>query len=131
MKNLKRYLGKLYVAVTWSIIILILLSLPGSVLPKEQTFKIPQLDKIVHIGLFGGFVLLWSLYYSSKKLSQKKLLRIFFFIFILACIYGIGMEYAQKYWIQMRDFDTKDIIADLIGAGIAYGICNTNLIENE
>lgn len=98
-------------------------------MPKEPTFIIPHLDKIVHIGLFGGFVTLWCFYYSLKGLPTQKILRIFFFIFILACVYGISMEYVQKYFIPNRDFDLGDIIADLIGAGLGYGICNTSLME--
>ncbi|HEX4851806.1 MAG TPA: hypothetical protein VFV08_13410, partial [Puia sp.] len=58
MKKFRRYLSKSYVAVTWSLIIFILLALPGSMFPKEQSFTIPNFDKIVHIGLFAGFVLL-------------------------------------------------------------------------
>jgi VanZ family protein len=88
-------------------------------------------DKFVHICLFGGFVLLWGIYYESKKLPQKKLLRLFFIVFIIACLYGTGMEYVQKYFIPMRDFDTWDIIADLVGAGLAYGICNMGLTGIE
>jgi len=131
MKKLRRYLGKLYIAVSWTLIIFILLALPGSMLPKEQGFSIPNFDKLVHIGLFGGFVLLWCFYYSRKQLPFRKLLRIFFFIFIIGSAYGIGMEYVQKYFIPFRDFDTVDIISDLIGAGLGYGISNVSLIDNE
>jgi VanZ family protein len=108
---------------------LILLCLPGSVLPNEQGFKIPEFDKFVHVVLFGGFVFLWCLFYSAKKLPQKKLLLLFFYIFIIAVVYGIGMEFAQKYWIPFRDYSEKDIIADMIGAGLGYGISNITLVE--
>src|SRR5580765_7450596 len=114
MKNLRRYLSKSWVAASWSLIIFILLALPGSVFPKEQGFTIPNFDKIVHVGLFAGFVLLWCFYYSSKQLATEKLLRKFFIIFIIGAVYGIGMEYVQKYFIPFRDFDTVDIISDLI-----------------
>ena len=72
-------------------------------------------------------MLLWCFYYESKQLPLKKLLRRFFLIFVVACVYGIGMEYMQKYLIPMRDFDLGDIIADLIGAGLAYGFCNISI----
>ena len=131
MKNIKRYLGKKYIAVSWTIIIFILLALPGSMLPHEKAFAIPQFDKLVHIGLFGGFVFLWCLYYSRRNLAQEKLLLIFFRIFIIAAIYGTGMEYVQKYFIPLRDFEVGDILADLIGASLAYGISNILLQGNE
>ncbi len=76
-------------------------------------------------------VLLWCFYYSSKQLPTEKLLRKFFLIFIIGAVYGIGMEYVQKYFIPFRDFDTVDIISDLIGAGLGYGISNISLVDNE
>lgn len=128
MKVLQKYLGKIYVAIIWTVIIFVLLALPGSMVPSEPSFTIPQLDKFVHICLFGGFVLLWNLYYSKKNKSFSQKLRIFFTVFIIAGVYGIGMEYVQKYFIPMRDFDEGDIIADLIGASLSYGICNILLV---
>jgi len=131
MKKIKKLPGKIYFAIGWTMVIFILLALPGSMIPQEKGFTIPGFDKLVHICLFGGFVLLWSLYYESKKITQQKLLRSFFIIFIIASLYGIGMEYVQKYFIPMRDFSLGDIIADLIGAGLAYGVCNIGLTGRE
>jgi VanZ family protein len=119
---LQKYLGKWYWPTAWTMLIGILLCLPGSVLPNETHFAIPQFDKIVHIGLFGGFVFLWNLYLSNRGFALKKVLTLFFIVFLLAEAYGIGMEYVQKYYIPLRDYDQADIIADLIGAGLAYGL---------
>src|SRR5258708_32469 len=125
---LRKYFGNIYSPIVWTLIIGILLALPGSMLPNETYFSIPQFDKIVHISLFGGFVFLWNLYLSTRPIPASRLLRLFFFIFLLAEAYGIGMEYVQKYYIPGRDFDEADIIADIIGAGIAYGISNIILV---
>jgi VanZ family protein len=127
---LQKKFGKLFFPIAWSVIIAILLALPGSMLPSESKFSIPQFDKIVHISLFGGFVFLWNLYLSNRPAALLQLLRRFFLIFILATIYGIGMEYVQKS-IPGRDFDLADIIADMIGAGLAYGISNLLLIREK
>jgi VanZ family protein len=126
---LKKYLGNIIIPLSWTLLIGILLSLPGSMLPSESGFKIPQFDKIVHISMFGFFVFSWNLYFSSRKIPAAKLLRVFFYIFLLANAYGIGMEYVQKYFIPLRDFDEADIIADMIGAGLAYGISNLFLVK--
>jgi len=126
---LKKHFGKVYFPIGWTLVIAILLALPGSLLPNESKFKIPHFDKIVHIGLFGGFVFLWGLFLSNRVYSYRALLRLFFLVFVLANIYGIGMEYVQKYCIPLRDFDEADIIADMIGAGLAYGCCNLLLIS--
>ena len=118
-----------WLALSWTIIIFILLSIPGSVIPKEPVFVIPQLDKIVHIVLFGGFVWLWCYYYQARPAALQQLIRRFFYIFVAAAVYGIGMEYVQKYFIPLRDFDEADIIADLIGASLSYGLCNLRLLK--
>ena len=128
---LRKYFAALYVPVIWSIIIGILLCLPGSALPKETAFNIPQFDKLVHAGLFGGFVFLWDLYMSKRLPETSRLLRWFFLFYVLANIYGIGMEYVQKYWIPGRDYDLADMVADMIGAGLGYGFSHLFLLPLE
>jgi len=130
MHFFKKYLGKIYAAIGWTFLLILLLTLPGSMLPNESHFSIPQFDKFVHITLFGGFVLLWNFYLSRRPLSTKALLRWFFLIFMLGNALGIGMEFVQKYWIPFRDFDTEDIIADMIGAGLGYGVSNIYFLKS-
>ena len=126
---LKKYLGNIYFPIAWTLIIAILLSLPGTMLPSEAHFSIPEFDKLVHISLFGGFVLSWNFYLSKRSVLSPRLLRWFFLVFILGNSFGIGMEFVQKYFIPFRDFDTVDIIADMIGAGIGYGISNVYFVK--
>jgi hypothetical protein len=143
IRFLQKRFAKLAYPVAWTLIIGILLALPGSMLPKEKAFAIPQFDKVVHISLFGGFVFLWNLWLAKRAGATGRigiagrptlanhLLRRFFIIFALGCIYGTGMEYVQKYFIPGRDFDLADIIADMIGAGLAYGLSNIWLLPEE
>jgi VanZ family protein len=132
-QRLYRTLSHRFPAVVWTLFIFILLALPGKMLPNENHFSIPQLDKMVHIILFGSFVFLWSFYYStkeSKEIQMGKYLR----ITIIACLYGFTMEVIQKYFIPNRDFDIYDIAADVAGAIAGYivvklvvsGMVNTN-----
>ncbi len=125
---LKKYFAALYVPIIWTVIIAILMCLPGSALPKETGFKIPQFDKIVHMGVFGGFVFLWSLWLSKRVSDPRVLIRWFFIFYVLGNAYGIGMEFVQKYWIPGRDYDLADMIADMMGAGVAYGLCHFLLL---
>ncbi|MFI5194571.1 MAG: VanZ family protein [Chitinophagales bacterium] len=118
MQKVKKILSRRYPAVIWTIIIFILLALPGSMLPSEGNFEIPDFDKYVHMGIFGLFVMLWSVYYGTRPDFKNK--HIFFFIFIIACLYGTAMEFVQKYFIPFRDFDLYDILADVIGACLGY-----------
>jgi VanZ family protein len=117
--------------IAWSVVIAILCCLPGSMLPNEGGFQIPQFDKLVHMGMFGGFSFLWSLYASRKITDTGRLLRLFFLFFVLANAYGIGMELVQKCCIPLRDYDEADIIADMVGAGIAYGLSNLFLLPSK
>lgn len=41
-------------------------------------------------------------------------------IAIIAFLYGIGMEFVQRYLVLNRSFDGGDIIADGIGALAGY-----------
>ncbi len=56
---------------------------------------------------------------------------LFFWIFVIAAVYGAGMEFVQKYFIPGRDFEVGDILADLIGASLAYGTSNILLLGIE
>lgn len=128
---LKKYFGALYIPILWTLIVALLCFMPGSMIPNENGFKIPQFDKIVHMGMFGGFVFLWNLFLSKRIPDLRKLLRFFFLIYVLGSAYGIASEFIQKYWIPGRDYDNADIIADLIGAGLAYGLSHIWLIGQE
>jgi VanZ family protein len=114
-RRLKEILTTRYPARIWTIVIFVLLALPGNMLPSETHTDIPNLDKWVHIILFGSFVFLWSVYYASKEKNNLSNIR-FIIIFVIACLYGIGMEYVQKYFIPNRDFDVYDIASDIAGA---------------
>jgi len=104
-------------ALTWVIIVTVLLCIPGSALPKENWFGKIWLDKWVHIILFLIMVFLWCRYLSR---SAGKNVRYFRQIAIYFFLYGIAMELVQKYFIPNRSFDLKDILAD--GAGCILGL---------
>ncbi len=122
--RIQALLSYIFVPVAWTGIIIILLALPGSMLPNEQGFQIPQFDKFVHFTLFGMMVFLWCFYFSTKKYPLKRMMLLFFLVFFFSNALGITMEFVQRCCIPFRDFDEADIIADMIGTGFGYGICN-------
>lgn len=99
-------------AIIWSVLIFILLIIPGQDFPVKP--GIPYLDKIVHAFLFGVQVFLWCRY--GSRATGRNTWWIFFLIFLLSCIYGIGMEYVQQYWVANRSFELEDIMADIAGS---------------
>lgn len=128
MNNILKFFFKTsYLALAWTILIQVLLCLPGSAIPDEGAF-IPNIDKIVHTILFGGFTAFWCLYVNGKEYSIRKKAGLFFLIYLLACLDGIMMEYVQKYYIPNRSFDQGDIIVDVLSASISYGLCNVYLL---
>lgn len=104
--------------ILWLLLIFILLTLPGKDFEKVDV-KIPFEDKIVHMGLFGGFVFFFGLAYRKLpfRLSKMKLV----VIVLVAIAYGVIMEFVQKYCThQSRSFSYEDMIADALGAIIGY-----------
>jgi hypothetical protein len=131
LRFIRKYLSALYVPVIWMLLIIVAMCLPGTYIPQEEGFFLPDFDKIVHMGLFGGLVFLWCLYLAGKPISMRRLLWGFFWFYVLSNALGISMEYVQKYWIPGRDYDLGDIIADMIGAGIGYGMSNILLLPGR
>jgi VanZ family protein len=125
----KRLFGSIYLPVLWTVLIQLLLTLPGSNFPSIGLFGIPHFDKLAHILLFGCFVGFWCYYFYQKGSSPEKLKKIFFLVFLIAALNGIVMEFVQLKFIPHRSFDEGDIVANLLAAGIAYGVCNIKLLK--
>lgn len=104
---------KWYLAAGWTIFTQILLSLPGSLFRGPGLFKIPHLDKIVHVFLFAGLAMLWILYYRGKKEITAFSVAL---ILLIVSAYGVAVEFFQVNFIPNRSFDVWDIVADIAGA---------------
>lgn len=118
-------MGKAYLsfipAIVWFIFLTILLVLPGSALPNEKWFGQVELDKWVHIFLFFIVVTLWCMPFR-KIFEKRKQTVVFVIIALSAIVYGIGMEFIQKYYIPGRSFELMDMGADAVGssAGLIF-----------
>ena len=128
---INRILNKAFLPITWTIIIQVLLCLPGASLPSGGLFNIPELDKVAHVILFGFFTWSWCYYYYLKGKSPARLKTIFFVVYLLAAANGIVLEFIQRDYIPNRSFDPGDIIADLVASSIVYGICNIKLLKTS
>lgn len=114
---------KLLPAIAWFIVILILLTLPGKDLPSAGWMDDLHIDKFVHVFLFSVLVTLffWGIVSTKPGTNEK---RVLFFIAIAALLYGIAMEFVQKYWIPNRSFDIWDIAADGAGSFLPFLLIN-------
>lgn len=107
-------------AIIWFFISVMLLTLPGSAFPKENWLDKIYADKLIHIGLFAILATLWCWAMLKRISSASKLKTVFIWIGFICLVYGIAMEFVQKYWIPNRSFDGGDIVAD--GAGAFLGV---------
>lgn len=79
-------------------------------------------DKWIHIGLFGILAFLAGrAYYPNIAFIERK--RFFIICGVLCLVYGILMEFDQKYFIPNRSFDVGDITADGIGSFLGAWLC--------
>jgi VanZ like family len=112
---LTKTINRLLPAIGWLFITTFLLTLPGSAIPEENWLDKIWADKWVHIILFALLVILWCRGLAKTAIEKKWLTKYFIAITIVAIVYGIGMEFAQRYLISNRSFDILDIVADAAG----------------
>lgn len=113
----QRLCSKKLLPISWTVITIVLLCLPGSTIPGDGFgFNIPNFDKIVHVILFGGIVLFWGGHYAFRAKKLPGWRRMIILLAILSIVLGIVLEYVQFYWIPQRSFDRGDIVADAGGA---------------
>jgi VanZ family protein len=114
--GVKRFLP----GIAWFFLVSILTLMPGKDVPEVGWLdKIPNFDKLVHAGLFGALAFLFSLPYFKSPSSQRQKLNHFIRITLAVIIWGITVEFLQKYFIPGRDFELLDWAADSLGAVIA------------
>lgn len=94
----------------------ILFCLPGEDFPEADWFSEISGDKLIHIGLFGGLVTLWSLPFIHKIAVPRKVTTVFIWIALGFVVYGIGIEFIQGAFIANRTFGIDDMVADAIGS---------------
>ena len=102
------------------LVIFILLVMPNDDIPNSFFAFIPNFDKLVHAGIFGFEVLMLAWPFFSTPLATRKT---FLKITIGVIAYGVIMEFVQKLTPD-RDYDTLDMVADSIGAVIAFFVAN-------
>jgi glycopeptide antibiotics resistance protein len=82
--------------------------LPSSDLPKVVLF--PHADKLIHMGMYGGFtfLLLWGWPRTFKGIRELLPL-------LIILVYGFVVELLQQYASIGRSFEFTDILANITG----------------
>jgi VanZ family protein len=102
------------------LLVFILLSLPGNNFSNPHYWIDDlQIDKLVHMALFGSLALSFFVHFEGTNSKFLKSIRAKALTLIFCTLYGIGMEYYQKYFAPTRGFEVTDMLADAIGAILA------------
>lgn len=104
-------------ALIWWLFTFYLLVLPGNDLPEISWSNRIYLDKWIHIVLFAVLVILWSIPFLKKPLVSTS---VYIIILMAAWLYGIVMEFVQKYFVPLRSFDVIDMLGDGVGCVLGY-----------
>lgn len=123
-----RKISPILPAIFWLIVTTVLLCLPGSAFPKENWFDKIWLDKWIHIGLFGLLALLWV---RAAANSRERKIPLVVQIAFYCLLYGVVMEFVQKYFIPNRSFDIADIVADGVGSVIGALLSNLKVYKKN
>ena len=126
---LKKFFESVLPPLSWTVMILVLLCLPGSTLSGIHAPHIPHLDKYVHFLLFMGLGGLWNTYLICKKNSPENLKKGLSLVFLLAVAYGGLLEIVQYCFVPDRSFDVLDIVADAAGAAVAWTIFHFKILR--
>ena len=117
--------------IAWFFVVLVLTCLPGKDIPTIGWLDKIYFDKWVHIGMFGGLTFLFCFPLYKSYLSNKEKLHYFAKIAIAASIWGLAIEFIQKFYVIGRSFDLLDWAADSTGAFIAFLISKKNFIAKK
>ena len=120
MNNERIPLKKFLPGIAWFFIVAVLVFMPGDDVPSTGWLQGYNIDKLVHIGMFGGLTFLFSLPYLNTQFSFTKKRNAFILISILFIAWGLGVEFIQKYYADHRSFDLYDWAADTAGVMIAF-----------
>lgn len=116
---IRRIISYRFFPLSWTIFTIILLCLPGSIVPGTGFLEVENLDKIIHVILFGLNVLFWGWHFAAGERSSSRLRIFVVSATVTMILLGIIMEYVQLYFIPNRSFDGWDIVADIVGSVLA------------
>lgn len=123
MKKQKIPLKEFLPGIAWFFIVATLTLMPGKDVPKVGWLdNIKNFDKFVHLVLFGGLTFLFFLPYFKSGFSLKQKRNFLIRISLATIVWGITVEFIQRFYIPGRDFELLDWAADSAGVIIAFWI---------
>jgi len=106
--------------IAWFFVVGVLTLMPASDVPTVSWMdNIPNFDKIVHAVLFGGLAFLFALPLLKSGFTERQKINYSIKISLAVIVWGIAIEFLQKFYVTSRDFDLFDWAADTVGVIIA------------
>ncbi len=93
--------------ILWWVFIFILTSIPGRALPDTGDLSI---DKLVHVGMYGGLAFWLTLFWGKRGLRG---IQLFFRVASISLLYSLFDEWHQPF--VGRTFSLYDILSNMIG----------------
>lgn len=110
-------LKKFIPGISWFLLILIAISIPGYDLPEVDNWMIQiNYDKLIHVGLFAMLAYLFMHPIIKSSLVKKVKWQYVIKITIAVIIWGLCTEIIQKFFIPGRSYSLSDWLADGLGA---------------
>ncbi|MFS8082373.1 MAG: VanZ family protein [Ginsengibacter sp.] len=106
--------------IAWFFIICFLVFLPGKDVPSLGWMDNLQIDKFVHAFLFFMLILFFYAPFYKIASSAKQRKNSLILLCIAGVIWGISIEFIQKYYVPGRSFDLWDWAADSFGIALAF-----------
>ncbi|UEG50493.1 VanZ family protein [Ferruginibacter lapsinanis] len=123
-------ISKFLPGIIWFIVVLVLMCTPGKDLPEvDDWFQKLYIDKWIHAGTFGLLAYLFMYPFQRAALATSEKLQYFLRIALAASIWGLTIEFIQKYYIPNRSFDLLDWAADTVGVIITFVFLRKNTLK--
>ena len=113
-------LRRLWPALVWALIIMLLTGLPGTYFPEVTSFwEWLTPDKAIHIFIFGvqAFLLLFA-FGEQYSLVRNRL--VYGSLLLITILFALLTEVLQAYVFIGRDGNVYDFIADVIGVAVGF-----------
>lgn len=102
------------------LIVAILMSMPGSSLPKWSWFDKLMLDKFVHFGVYVLMAVLIYLAWHRYKDYDKRNFKAFVIVFLIVAVYASLLEICQGLYVPNRNYDPWDLTVNLFGDAFGW-----------
>jgi len=123
-----RFVFRYWKSILWVTFIFLVCLLPTSGSSKTLLFRIPHIDKVIHLLLFGvlGIALHsdFNIYLKGRNPNRHTALGIISFI----ALFGLSLELIQHFFMSTRSGQLLDLLANYIGYGLSIIVSpKTNL----